>query len=554
MKCVAYCRVSSDNPEQLTSLENQIKHYTELFQQKGYQGADCGLYYSREGKNEISNYIASIFADEGISGTKLKNRGAFKYMLECAYNKEFDAILVKNVQRWARNVEDGAGIIKKLKVMGVRVIFEDGWLDSFNPANEATINILFVMAQEESRTKSAAVQYGIRQAQKAGKFTSAVPYGYITENGFLKPIPEQLEVVKKIFNLYLEGWGSTRITRYLNGEKIPTKKGRTWSSAQIYDVLTNKIYIGKQITHTIINTDINVDRFEHEGKVYKSRKPVDESEWIITDREDLKIISDEAFEKVQEENILRKELYGRDTRPSNANVFSNLLYCRNCGRAMRRKKLWGWKRKDNTRNFGVEWVCVNHDMYHNDICKFRNSWHEEILIARVKAEIEKLKDNRDQLDKMFSDYMKSFYSSEEVSDKIKDLQNQLGDIKETVSANLRLYTRSIIDDQQYKQQNDELQNGRKAKELELNKLVKIDEARTEAKRKYINYIDFINKVDTNNLNNTLLKKVINMIEAYTIIDEHGNEIKDIHIGWNLLDKSFDDVFYKKAVKELDSLI
>jgi len=546
MKCAAYCRVSSDNPEQITSLENQIKHYTELFQQKGYQGADSGMYYSKEGKNEIITYIPSIFADEGISGTKLKNRGAFKHMLECAYKKEFDAIIVKNVQRWSRNVEDGAGIIKKLKIAGVRVIFEDGWLDSFNPASEATINILFVMAQEESRTKSAAVQYGIREAQKAGKFTSAVPYGYTSENGYLKPMDEELEVVRKIFNFYLEGWGSTRITKYLNNEKIPTKKGRTWSSAQIYAILTNKIYIGKQVTHTVVNTDINVDSFEHDGKVFKSCKPVDEGKWIITEREDLRAVSDEVFERVQEENEIRKEMFERDNRPSNANVFSNLLYCRNCGRAMRRKKLWGWKRKNGTRNFGVEWVCVNHDMYHNDICKFRNSWHEEALFEKIKIEIEKLRDNKDNLDKLFTDYMKSFYSSEEVSDKINELQNKLDEIKETVSANLKLFTRNIIDEEQYKQQNDELQTEKKVIETELNKLKRIDDARTEAKRKYNNYVEFLNKVNTDNLDNVLLKKVINKIEAYTIIDEQGKELKDIHIVWNMLDKSFDDIFYRTS--------
>jgi site-specific DNA recombinase len=544
MKCVAYCRVSSDNPEQLTSLENQIKHYTELFKQKGFEGAECGMYYSKEGKKEIVKYIPSIFADEGISGTKLKNRGAFKYMLECAYRKEFDAILVKNVQRWARNVEDGAGIIKKLKVMGIKVIFEDGWLDSSNPANEATINILFVMAQEESRSKSTAVQFGIRKAQQEGKFTSAVPYGYMSENGFLKPIAEQIEVVKKIFNLYLEGWGSTRITKYLNNKKIPTQKGHTWSSAQIYDILTNKIYIGKQITHTVVNTDINVDRFEHNGKVFKSRKPVDEGKWIITDREDLRAVSDEVFSKVQEENARRKELFGRNNRPSNANIFSNLLYCRNCGRAMRRKKLWGWKRKDGTRNFGVEWVCVNHDMYHNDMCRFRNSWHEETLIERVKIEIEKLRDSKEELDKIFADYMKSFYSAEEVSEKIEELEKQQDDLKLEISANLKLFSKNIINEEQYKQQNDELQNSKKAIESELNKLKKIDEARFEAKRKYNNYVDFINNVDTNNFDNALLKKVINKIEAYTIIDEQGKEMKDIYIVWNMLDKSFDDIFYR----------
>lgn len=546
MKCVAYCRVSSDNPEQMTSLENQIRHYTELFNKKGFEGADCGMYYCKDGKKESIRYIKSIFADEGISGTKLKNRGAFKYMLECAYRKEFDAILVKNVQRWARNVEDGTGIIKKLKVIGIKVIFEDGWLDSSNPANEATINILFVMAQEESRSKSTAVQFGIRKAQEAGKFTSAYPYGYKSENGFLVPIPEQIEVVRKIFDLYLEGWGSTRITKYLNNQNIPTQKGRKWSTPQIYYVLANQIYVGKQITHTVVNTDINIDRFEHKGKIYKSRKPIDEENWIVTEREDLRAVTDEIFDKVQKQTIIRKELFGNNSRQSNAHIFSNLLYCRNCGIAMRRKKLWGWKRKDGTRNFGVEWVCIQHDKYHNDICRFRNSWHEEALIKRVKEEIENLRLNKENLDKMFTQYIQSFFSAEEVTEKIKELQIQLDDIKSQASANLKLFSKDIIGEEQYKQQNDELQSSKKAVNLELTKLKNIDEARKQALHKYNNYVDFLNNVNTDNLDNVQLKKIINRIEAYTIIDDNGNEHRHIYIVWNMLDKSYDDMFYKKA--------
>ena len=550
MKCVAYCRVSTDNSEQLTSLENQIKHYSELFKKNSFEGAECGMYYSKEGKKELISYIPSIFADEGISGTKLKNRGAFKYMLECAYRKEFDAILVKNVQRWARNVEDGAGILKKLKIMGIKVIFEDGWLDSSNPANEATINILFVMAQEESRAKSTAVQFGIRRAQQAGKFTSATPYGYYTKDGFMQPIPEQLETVKMIYDWYSKGWGGTKIAKELNLRNIPTQKNRRWAQTQIYDILKNQIYIGRQITHTVVNTDINLDKFVHtEGEiqtVYKSQKPVDEDNWIVTNNEALRIISDELFTAVQAELKKRKELFGQSNRPSSANIFSNLLYCRNCGKAMRRKKLWGWKKKDGTRKFDVEWVCATHDMFHNAECEHRNSWHEDALFQRVVSEIKRLRSNKSELDVMFDNYIKSFYTKEEVDSQINELQQSLADIKEQLSANLKLYTKNIIDDEQYKLQNDELQSNRKALEADLKKLKKLDEAKLHAKQKYQNYIDFIEKVDLNEIDNALLKKVINKIEAYTLIDDSGKQIKDIYIDWNLLDKSYDDMFYKGA--------
>jgi DNA invertase Pin-like site-specific DNA recombinase len=529
----------------------------ELFRQEGYEGAECGMYYSKEGKEEVTKYIPAIFADEGISGTKLKNREAFKYMLECAYRKEFEVIFVKNIQRWARNVADGSAILKRLKIMGVKVLFEDGNINNFE--HEMTINILLSTAQEESRAKSAAVQFGIRKAQKAGKWTSSVPYGYgKVGNGILKPIDEQLEVVKKIFAFYLSGWGGTKISKYLNDNGIPTQKGRKWAQTQIYDILANRIYIGEQISHTIQNTDINIDRIVHkEGSReyrYKSIKPVDESEWIKVYREELRAVPDDIFSAVQEEISKRKGLHGRGNRPSMKHVFSNLLYCQHCGRAMRRKNLFGWKRKDGTRSKGMEWLCVNHDMYHDGVCKFRNSWHEAALLEKLKQEIDKIKSRKDEMDKLFQDYMRLFFSGEEVSEKITKLENQLLEIREEIRANLKLFSKNIIDEGQYKQQNDELQVNQKNAQLELGRLKRIDDERAEAGRKYKNYIAFISRIDLDNLDNLQLKKIISRIEVFTYTNEQGKEIKGLYIVWNMLDKTFDDVFYKQAVNELEILI
>jgi molecular chaperone GrpE (heat shock protein) len=111
---------------------------------------------------------------------------------------------------------------------------------------------------------------------------------------------------------------------------------------------------------------------------------------------------------------------------------------------------------------------------------------------------------------------------------------------------LKLYTRNIIDDEQYKEQNDELQAHKKELESQIVKLKRIDDAREEAKKKFNNYVKFIDKIDLENIDNSLLKRIIKRIEAYTYINDDGIEKKDIVIVWNMLDKSFDDIFYKKA--------
>ena len=105
-------------------------------------------------------------------------------MIECAEQKIFDVIYCKNVQRFARNVEDGSGTLKQLKQYGVRVIFEEGNLDSSNTSHELVINMLLSVAQQESQSKSIAVKFGINKAQQQGKWTSNRPLGYDRQDGF----------------------------------------------------------------------------------------------------------------------------------------------------------------------------------------------------------------------------------------------------------------------------------------------------------------------------------------------------------------------------------
>lgn len=548
-KCVAYCRVSTDSDEQLNSLGNQIKHYTNLFNQNGYEPAECGMYYSKEGKREIVKYIPSIFADEGISGTKLKNREAFKYMIECANRREFDIIFVKNIARWARSVEDGAGILKRLKVMGIKVIFEDGNINNFD--HEMVINVLLSTSQEESRAKSVAVQFGIRKAQQTGKFTSAIPYGYYSEKGYLRPLDKELSVVKTIYDLYLnKDWGATKIARHLNHENIPTKKGKKWTHIQIYKILSNSIYTGKQITHTVMNTDVNKDIVEYydekENKLYrfKSIKPVDESEWIVTYREDLKIITESDFNSVQQEMIRRKEISKIGHRPSVKHPFSNLLYCHSCNKALRRKKLCTWDRKNGGKTLKYEWVCNMHDRYHNDICKYRNSWEESKLLGVVRKEIEKLRNNPKKLDNMLQKYLETFCSEKGSIKEIEDLKISLQQIDDEYMANLTLYAKKFLDDEQFRKQNDALQKREREAKTRLNTLSRINNEILNVKKQYGEYKDFLNGLDLQNLTNSNLRKVFSRIEAYTYTNKEGKEVKKLHFVLKFYDKSTDDILMK----------
>lgn len=166
MRAVAYCRVSTNSDDQINSLKNQKKNYLELFENKKYDVADTGLLYRKDGTKE---FIKGIYADEGISGTSIKNRIAFMQMLEDAKRKEFDIIYVKSISRFAREVETLAKVLKDLKELGIGVQFELQRVNSLDSSREFIINMFASQAQEDSRLKSDAIQYGIRKAQNQGK-------------------------------------------------------------------------------------------------------------------------------------------------------------------------------------------------------------------------------------------------------------------------------------------------------------------------------------------------------------------------------------------------
>ncbi len=547
-RCVAYCRVSKDSKDQRNSLKNQIGHYTDLFEKEGYQGADCGVYYSKEGRAETFTPIKSIFADEGISGTKLKNREAFKRMIDHATRKDFDAIYVKNIQRFARNVEDGSGILKKLKLIGVKVIFEDGCLNNFD--DEMVINILLSAAQEESRSKGRAVQFGLHHAQKQGKWTAGEPYGYHKENAMLVPIAAEIEVVREIFSLYLAGLGCGSIAKRLNTEGKRTRKGLPWYPTLVFDIIQNPIYIGKHITHRFENTDVNVESLVCNGVKFNSQKATDASEWIVTDREDLRAVDDECFYAAQEERKKRADLSSRKNRPSTKHLFSNLLRCHGCNQALRRKKLWGWKRKDGSRKMGVEWVCAAHDLQHAASCPFRNSWREEELITQTRMEINRVIADPRKLDDLFEQYVQLFLTNERSPEQAQAWKEELEETNEACTTILLLLTRKVIGEEQFRQQNTALQARKRDLETLLHRYKTMEAEISTARRKHDAFKQNLHAIDPEHLDNTMLKKIFHHIEAYTFTDEKNLESKGLHFVWNVADRSEDDIHLKKALETI----
>ena len=147
----AYCRVSTDRTDQANSLRSQREYFHTYI--NGHPGWR----------------LAQVYADEGLSGTSIRRRAAFQQMMEDAAEGKFGLILTKEVSRFARNTVDTLAYTRRLKDLGVGVVFLSDSIDTRDNDGELRLTIMASMAQEESRKTSQRVKWGQRRRMEAGE-------------------------------------------------------------------------------------------------------------------------------------------------------------------------------------------------------------------------------------------------------------------------------------------------------------------------------------------------------------------------------------------------
>ena len=280
----AYCRVSTDNDEQLSSFELQQAHYKQVVQ-------------------DHTNWeLKRIYADEGISGTSLKNRDAFNEMIAACQRGEYDLIVTKSVSRFARNLVDCISLIRMLKSQTppVGVFFETDNLYTLAENTEFMLSFLATFAQKESVKKSEAMNWSLQQRFKDGKLLTPAPLGYDRPKDvtgrYIKYAPleineEEAKTVRFIYDAYLSGWSQEQIANFLTDIGCETKTGgAAWNSSSVGYILTNERYCGSVLTWKTFTADL----YEHKHK--KNNK--DRDQYLYKDRHDA-IISVEKFEAAQ---------------------------------------------------------------------------------------------------------------------------------------------------------------------------------------------------------------------------------------------------------------
>lgn len=257
MRVAAYCRVSTLEDAQAGSFELQIQHFQQMIAAND-RWEDVGIY-----------------ADEGKSGTNMKRRPQFQKMIQDCREGKIDLILTKSVSRFARNTMDCLRVVRELKALNppVGVYFEDVSLNTVEAKNEFTLGVMSLVAQGESEAKSAAITWSVIERFKNGIPIVSTTYllGYDKDKfGKLVIVEEEAEVVRYIFNSFLEGQSVREIAESLTEAKIPTVKGKEiWSSGTVRNMLRNEKYCGD----VLMQKTYTVDCFSHKSVRNRGQKP-----------------------------------------------------------------------------------------------------------------------------------------------------------------------------------------------------------------------------------------------------------------------------------------
>lgn len=300
-RVAGYARVSTDHEGQATSYESQMRYYSEYI----------------NGRDDWE--FVKMYSDEGISGTNTKLRTGFKSMVEDALDGKIDLIITKSVSRFARNTVDSLTTVRQLKEVGVEIYFEKENIWTLDSKGELLITIMSSLAQEESRSISENVTWGLRKQFAEGKVH--FPYTNVLgfkagEDGAIVVDQDEAKTVRYIFQQALIGKSPYHIAKDLTEQVIPSPSGKShWNATTIKRMLRNEKYKGDALLQKTYTTDFltkkkNINRGE------LPQYYVENNHEAIVDRE--------TFDAVQQ--VLENK-----GRKSSTTIFSSKLVCGDCG-------------------------------------------------------------------------------------------------------------------------------------------------------------------------------------------------------------------------------
>ena len=274
-------------------------------------------------------------------------------------------VITKSISRFARNTVTLLESVRELKALGVDVFFEEQNIHTMSADGELLLTILASYAQEESRSASENQKWRIQKNFREGKPWNGVMLGYRQKDGRYGVVPEEAEIVRRIYSEYLSGKGVEAIAKSLNADEVLTRKGYTWHKPPISCILRNSNYTGNLL----------LQRYYSENHITK-RKRINAGElpkYAATDTHEA-IIDLETFEAVQREIARRAKRYAPRPPQKESYPFTGMIVCGCCGKHYRRK----------VTATGPVWICSTYSSKGKAACP--SSQIREDTLCRLAAE------------------------------------------------------------------------------------------------------------------------------------------------------------------------
>lgn len=409
LRVAAYCRVSTDDEEQLTSYRNQIEHYTNKIK----QNADWKL--------------VGIFADEGITGVMAKKRDEFLKLINLCRDGKVDVIITKSISRFSRNVADTIKYVRELKALNVAVIFEKENIDTSKMTSEMILDMYGVFAQAESESISDNVRMGKRFGYKSGKVP--MQYGQILgyrrgENNEPEIVPEEAKIIELIYYKFLEGWSLPKLSKYLEENGYKTVKGSTaWSKATIRGILTNEKYKGDVLMQKSYVVDLfskKVAKNNGELPMYlvkNHHKPIIPRE--VWDKVQVVIARRNNIKSATDMNMMKKGKY------SSKYALTGLVICGDCGSQYRRTT---WTANGKR----IVWRCVNRLTNGKDACGTSPTIDEERLHAGIVKAMNSMIDGKEKIRGLLNGSITEILAAPDSHKEIINLKKEIDDKNEDI--------------------------------------------------------------------------------------------------------------------------
>lgn len=459
LRVAAYCRVSTDSEDQLNSYKSQVMYYTDLIKKKP----------------EWS--LADIYADEAITGTQVTKRENFQRMINDCMNGEIDMIITKSISRFARNTLDTLKYVRMLKEKGIAVFFEDENINTLTMDGELLLVVLSSVAQQEVENISSNVKKGLKMKMQRGElvgFQGCLGYDYNKETKSISVNEKEAEIVRYIFNRYIEGAGCTVIANELENLGYKTKYGSSrWVQSTVIGIIKNEKYKGDLLLGKTFTVDpISKRRLENFGE---------EDKFYIRDHHQ-PIISEEIFEEAQK--ILAKRNVNRGVHQdgqkrnkfSRKYAFSCMIKCGFCGGTLTRRN---WH--SSSAYTKTIWQCVTATKNGKKHCPYCKGIPEEVIENAFVKSYQLLCSDQHEVVNEFLQKVEDVLEDDACKKRAPKIEKEMADLHRRKEKLLDLRLDNNIDREIYEKKNQELSEQLEKLQNEQSQLTELNKNRESTK-------------------------------------------------------------------------